>query len=128
MVRRSLLAFAAALLVAATFTVPSPAATKGDPAKGKEKFNLMCASCHGTEGKGDGPAGAALTPKPRDLTDAAYMSSLDDEHLVKVIKEGGAAVGKSPLMPPLGGALTDEDVHNIVAFIRAELCKCQFKQ
>ncbi len=128
MVKRFMLTLAVASLAAVTFTSSPMAATKGDPAKGKEKFELMCASCHGPQGKGDGPAGAALNPKPRNLTDAAYMSTLDDEHIIKVIKEGGASVGKSPLMPPLGGALSDEDVHNIVAFIRSELCKCQFKK
>ncbi|MEM4657703.1 MAG: cytochrome c [Candidatus Methanosuratincola sp.] len=102
-------------------------ATKGDPAKGKEKFVQICASCHGETGKGDGPAGAALNPKPRDLTDAAYTSSLTDEHLHKVIAEGGAAVGRSPLMPAWKGALTDEDIDNVIAYIRKDVCKCEYR-
>jgi mono/diheme cytochrome c family protein len=32
---------------------------------------------------------------------------------------GGAAVGKSPTMPPWGGALSDGDINNVVAFIRS---------
>lgn len=101
--------------------------TKGDPAKGKEKFVQICASCHGETGKGDGPAGAALNPKPRDLSDAAYTSTLSDEHLHKVIAEGGAAVGKSPLMPAWRGALTDEDIDNVIAYLRNDICKCEYK-
>ncbi len=101
--------------------------TAGDPSKGKEKFEQICASCHGSEGKGDGPAAAALEPKPRDLSDASYVSTLSDEHLFKVIKEGGAAVGKSPLMPAWGNTLSDEDINNVIAFIRKELCKCEYK-
>ena len=31
-------------------------------------FNSYCASCHGTDAKGDGPAAAALKSKPADLT------------------------------------------------------------
>jgi len=31
------------------------------------------------------------------------MKTLTDDHLFKVIKEGGVAVGKSQLMPPWGG-------------------------
>lgn len=36
--------------------------------KGKQSFATVCASCHGTEGKGDGVAGGALNPKPRDFS------------------------------------------------------------
>jgi len=38
------------------------------PASGKQMFNSYCASCHGTNGKGDGPAADALKMKPADLT------------------------------------------------------------
>ena len=37
-------------------------------ASGKEMFNAYCASCHGADAKGDGPAAAALKSKPADLT------------------------------------------------------------
>jgi mono/diheme cytochrome c family protein len=102
--------------------------TKGDPTKGKEKFELICASCHGPGGKGDGPAAAALDPKPRDLSDPAYVSTLTDEHIFKTVKEGGASVGKSPLMPAWGGTLTDDDIWNVIAYVRQDICKCQYKE
>lgn len=35
---------------------------------GSEFYQRYCASCHGIDGKGDGPAAAALTPPPKDLT------------------------------------------------------------
>lgn len=103
------------------------AESTGDAAKGKEKFDAFCVACHGAGGKGDGPAAAALDPKPRDLSDAAIMSTVTDEHLTKVIKEGGAAVGKSVMMPAWGGSLSDEDVTNIITYIRKDLCKCEYK-
>lgn len=62
-------------------------------------FTAVCATCHGAQGLGDGPAAAALTPAPRNLADAAWQASVDDAHLSKVILEGGPSVGKSPLMP-----------------------------
>ena len=65
-----------------------------------EKFSTLCASCHGASGQGDGPAAAALDPKPRNYSDAAWQASVSDEDLSKIILEGGAAVGKSPIMPP----------------------------
>jgi mono/diheme cytochrome c family protein len=103
------------------------AEAKGDPAKGKAIFMDKCSPCHGPEGKGDGPAGAAFNPKPRNLTDANYMSTLSDEHLFKVISEGGAAVGRSPLMPAWGGTLSKDDIGNVIAHIRQDLCKCDYK-
>ena len=42
------------------------AAEPTHPSKGV--YERLCASCHGTDGKGDGPAAAALDPKPTDLT------------------------------------------------------------
>ena len=43
--------------------------------------------------KGDGVAAAALDPKPRDLSDAEFVSGLSNEHLTKVISKGGPSVG-----------------------------------
>lgn len=63
-------------------------------------FQLRCAICHGESGKGDGPGAASLNPKPRDYTDKEWQASVTDEELKKVIVEGGAALGKSPIMPP----------------------------
>lgn len=43
-------------------------AKSGDLASGKTTFMNYCASCHGLEGTGDGPAASALKPPPTDLT------------------------------------------------------------
>jgi cytochrome c553 len=63
-------------------------------------FKTRCSTCHGMEGKGNGPASITLNPKPRNYTDAAWQKSVTDEHILEIIVKGGAAVGKSPLMPP----------------------------
>lgn len=86
--------------------------SQGDPSSGKPTeatalqtpinadtiFSTRCATCHGTDGKGSGPASAALNPKPRDYTSEEWQKSVTDDQLRKVIVEGGPAVGKSPLM------------------------------
>lgn len=77
---------------------PTPATSPADEAK--QTFATLCSTCHGADGKGDGPAAATLNPKPRNYTDKEWQASITDEQLAKVILEGGAAVGKSPLMPP----------------------------
>ena len=38
------------------------------PASGQEMFTTYCAVCHGTDGKGGGPAASALKVPPTDLT------------------------------------------------------------
>lgn len=117
--------FGTSFLMLFVFSTVAPmafAAEKGDPRAGKEKYDLLCAMCHGNTGKGDGPAAVALTPKPRSLADPQYMKGLKDEHLFKVIKDGGTAVGKSSLMPPFGAQLKEEDIRNVVAYLR-ELAK-----
>lgn len=98
-------------------------ARAADVEEGKKVYMQFCSSCHGQSGKGDGPAAAALNPKPRDHTDREYMSKLSDEQLFKVIKEGGASIGKSPLMPPWGPSLKDDQIKDVIAYVRTLCCK-----
>ncbi|MCB1069586.1 MAG: c-type cytochrome [Verrucomicrobia bacterium] len=110
------------LLAMAAIAVQAQDAFKinGDAEKGAATFKLYCAACHGETGHGDGLAAAALNPKPRNLTDKAYMDTLTDEHIFKVIKEGGASVGLSAMMAPWGAILkTDEAVHDVAAYVRS---------
>ncbi len=107
----------AALLVG--IALPSLAAAQGNAEKGKAQFVQNCAPCHGQAGKGDGAAAAALNPKPRDLTDKAYMGGLKDEYLIDIVKKGGAALGKSAAMPPWGGAMKDDQIRDVIAFVRS---------
>jgi mono/diheme cytochrome c family protein len=66
----------------------------------KNIFQMRCVICHGQTGKGDGPGAANLDPKPRNYSDKAWQATVTDEDLKKVIVQGGAALGKSPIMPP----------------------------
>jgi mono/diheme cytochrome c family protein len=73
----------------------SPEAEK----EAQDIFKTRCTMCHGPGGKGDGPAGMALTPRPRNMTDPEWQKSVTDEHIEKIIVGGGSSVGKSVLMP-----------------------------
>jgi len=77
----------------------APTAAVDPAAKAKEIFANRCVPCHGSIGQGDGPASASLNPKPRKYADKAWQASVTDEYIEKIIKLGGAAVGKSPAMP-----------------------------
>jgi len=90
-----------------------------DAANGEAQYQIYCASCHGARGAGDGPVGQNLEPKPVRHDDGAYMNALDNAHLFKVIDEGGPAVGKSPLMAPWGGSLSEEQIWDVIAFVRS---------
>jgi mono/diheme cytochrome c family protein len=92
------------------------AAVEADAKAGKADYQTYCASCHGESGAGDGPIAQALNPKPARHNDGAYMNALTDDYLFKVIKFGGAPVGKSPMMAPMG--LSDQQIHNVIAFMR----------
>lgn len=62
-------------------------------------FAERCTPCHGQQGRGDGPSAASLNPKPRNYSDKAWQQSATDAGIAKAIVEGGAAVGKSTVMP-----------------------------
>lgn len=109
------------------FSTASFAEDKGNAAEGKTQYDNICAACHGPGGKGDGVASAALDPKPRDLSDAAYVSTLSNEHLYKVISEGGAVVGLSPMMAAWSGVLSEQQIWDVIAYIHTNLCKCEAK-
>ena len=73
--------------------------TQQDRAEAQEIFSSRCTPCHGPSGGGDGPASASLSPHPRNFHDSAWQKSVDNEHITKIIRFGGAAVGRSPAMP-----------------------------
>ncbi|HEY5958614.1 MAG TPA: c-type cytochrome [Polyangiaceae bacterium] len=62
-------------------------------------YATRCASCHGGSGDGKGPGADMIRPRPRNFADAAWQSSVTDDDLKAVILKGGAAVGKSYMMP-----------------------------
>ena len=114
-----------ALLALAAWLAPS-AAFAGDAEAGQPKYDMFCVTCHGEAGKGDGPGAAGLEPAPRDFSTGEFKFDADgngtpgeDADLAMVIGQGAGAFGGSPLMTPWAGALTEEDIQNVVAVIRA---------
>jgi len=112
----------AGLLCGAAFSF---AAAADDLAAGKLLFETNCASCHGLTGKGDGPVGAVLTPRPRDFAKAEFKFDTDadgeagtDADLQNLVKNGAMAYGGSPLMAPLPH-LSGDDVTKIIVYIRS---------
>ncbi len=82
-------------------TAPGPYAgiTAQDREFAQTRFEVRCSTCHGMEGKGDGPLAFGLNPPPRDWTDMEWQAEVSDEFLEVVIAQGGQAGGLSALMP-----------------------------
>ncbi|MEE2665494.1 MAG: cytochrome c [Myxococcota bacterium] len=116
---RTLLAAVAVLAI----TLPT-AAEAADAEAGKVSFQANCASCHGPEGAGDGPVAVALDPKPRNFAEGDFQYDTDgdgtsgtDADLSDIITQGAAVFGGNAMMAPLPH-LSDEEVANIIAFVR----------
>ena len=108
------------VLVAGLVAFPAfagPFELKGDATKGQTSFTTLCVSCHGEKGDGNGPAGAALTPKPTNFGDPANAARLTEEWVYKMVKDGGAANGKSPMMVAWSGALNDQQIRDVSAYV-----------
>jgi len=90
-------------------------------------FKFYCAQCHGLEGKGNGPnVGKEFPVDPRNFTKADEMEKLSDADIKNVILDGGPSASKSPMMPPWGKTLTEEEVDALVKYLR-KLCNCTGK-
>ncbi len=87
-------------------------------AEGRKLYANYCVTCHGDKGKGDGAAAKSLPAKPADHTNGVLMNQHDDKFLTAIIAKGGSAVGKSSFMPPWGSALDENQIRDLVAFIR----------
>jgi len=59
-----------------------------DPSSGKQMYMAYCASCHGTDAKGDGPASPALKQFPTNLTVLAVKNGgvFPESHVAQVIR------------------------------------------
>ena len=85
--------------------------------QGKYLFLHYCATCHGDQGRGDGQNASNLNPPPPDLTTS--KSARDFAYTRKVIAEGSAAVGRSPLSPPWGRNLSGQQIDDLVSYWQA---------
>lgn len=81
-------------------------------AEGAKIFKTNCETCHGPQGYGDGPIGEALDPKPQNLAELQAVAT--DDYLFWRIAEGSPGTS----MPPWKNILTEEQIWQIVAFIR----------
>jgi mono/diheme cytochrome c family protein len=85
--------------------------------QGRHLFNHYCAACHGEGGAGDGQNASNLSPPPPDLTTSKSVA--DAAYTRRVITEGSAAVGRSPLSPPWGRSLSRQQIEYLSLYCQA---------
>jgi len=98
---------------------PARAAKKANPipsdeksiAAGKVLYGRECLSCHGSLGKGDGPAAKDLEKSPGDLSKPTMWDQTDGAVFWKLTN------GKKP-MPSFEKNLTDDERWQVVDYIR----------
>ncbi|MBL8051194.1 MAG: c-type cytochrome [Anaerolineales bacterium] len=99
-------------------TVPASYADLTNPlsadaaSAGEKIFQSNCATCHGSGGHGDGPAGAALNPPPKDLS--VLQVQVSDGYLFWRISEGSPGTA----MVAWRGILSEEQIWQLTAYIR----------
>jgi len=111
-----------ALLALAGVTVTGPplpswgqTAPRRDLTHGKELFVRYCSGCHGEDGRGEAKT---FRPSVANLSVKELMDKVTDDYIFTVIKEGGASVGKNAAMPAWKSQLGDQEIWDIVGFVR----------
>ncbi len=78
-------------------------------------YSSYCVTCHGINADGNGRAARLYTPRPANLR----ATDKNNAYIELIVRRGGEAIGRSPKMPPWGEELTDEQIHDVVAFVRS---------
>ena len=90
------------------------APTSDSVAAGQVVYERYCQTCHGVNGRGDGPGGEGLDPPPADL--AIHVPLHGDADIFRFISEG--IEGTS--MVGLADNLTDDEIWHVINFIRTQ--------
>jgi mono/diheme cytochrome c family protein len=88
---------------------------EADTANGKSLYDTQCARCHGETGKGDGAIAANFDVAPTNFNS---WKMPDDEKIFAWIRDGGTAMGGSPLMPSYKRTLRAEDIRDVGAYLK----------
>jgi mono/diheme cytochrome c family protein len=103
---------------------PRAVAPRPPTPDGAALYGQYCASCHGPQGKGDGPNARNLPVPPAVHASKELMSIRSDDVLFDMIAGGGYIMNRSNRMPAFGATLRADEIRALVARIRV-LCACE---
>ena len=89
------------------------ALSRGDREAGRALYNSRCWHCHGPTGRGNGPAAAALKPKPADFTDPDLVVARTGSRLYRVLTAGVPGTAMAPQ------DLTEKEKFDLIAYLRS---------
>jgi len=101
------------VILFAALLIPAQASRAADVGKGKALFGQRCAFCHGEDGKGDGPAGAALQPPPTNFRAANFWKTATSQSIKSTITNGKP----NTAMVPFKGSFNEEQLDDLEAFL-----------
>jgi len=78
-------------------------------------FANYCVTCHGINADGNGRAARLYNPRPANLR----SSDKNDAYYGLIIRKGGAALGRSEFMPSWDAELTNEQISDLVSYLRS---------
>ena len=85
-------------------------------ARGEQTFLLRCAGCHGRKADGKGPNSLDISPRPRNLRNHAFVTSVDDRRMFDSILYG---VQGTAMPPWIDYGLSQNNAGDLVNFIRS---------
>jgi mono/diheme cytochrome c family protein len=89
-------------------------------------YLLNCSKCHGINGDGRGRLAGEFEVRPRNHTNAKYMSKRTDDQLFRTISNGGAVTGFDEAMPPHKTVIQEKEIRALVKYLRS-LCDCEYE-
>ena len=94
----------------------SSTSTSNKPAElpGKPVYESNCSACHGMKGEGDGPAGAALNPKPRNYAKDGFKYGSSLEEVKTTVRDGI----EETAMASYADVLTDEQITQVAEYVK----------
>lgn len=84
-----------------------------DTNAGKSIYAAKCQTCHGTSGRGDGPAARALPNRPRDFSSPGFWSSTTEAQVRQVIRQG------KPGSIMRGFPMPDRQLSDLMLYLRS---------
>jgi mono/diheme cytochrome c family protein len=115
--RNSQIVGCGSLLILAMLAWGAVRVTQKDVDEGKRIYTEACAACHGEDGRGQVTGLGFQVPLP-DFTWCAFNSEEADRDWQTIVAAGGPVAGRSDVMPSFREALTDEQIRQVVDYLR----------
>jgi len=95
--------------------------TAANLSQGRELYTANCAPCHGSGGRGDGPAASALNPKPANFATPIH-AQLPDGYWFWRVSKGGSVLpftAAASAMPPWEGSLSQDQRWLLIVYLKS---------